>query len=188
MNPDLIITVLAMGFFASTAAFFVMWSKYEEQKQKTAEEHTAYRNALEYGNAIAEAWRAEHSNYMAALQIGKTNAEYAQRLQTELEHAALREKCQAQSVLWYADQLKYWKQANDDKTRSIQFCHAEYAKLRDERDALQDFKSSKLCPHNDHIWIDGRCKRCGRESPLPDLYVITDYGASGDPGPRGVED
>lgn len=83
-------------------------------------------------------------------------------LENELEKGKIREKCQAQSVFWFADQLKYWKQANDDKTRSIQFCHAEYAKLRDERDALQDFKSSKLCPHNDHIWIDGVCKRCGR--------------------------
>lgn len=181
MNPDLIITVLAMGFFASTAAFFVMWSKYEEQKQKTAEEHNAYRNALEYGNAIAEALKEESSRRWDEISR-------AVGLENELEQGKLREKCQAQSVLWYADQLKYWKEANDDKVKDILHYHKECEKLAAERDALQDFKSSKLCPHNDHIWVNGKCKRCGRVSPLPDLYVITDYGASGDPGPRGVED
>ena len=31
-----------------------------------------------------------------------------------------------------------------------------------QRDALQDKLSSFLCPHNDHIWVNGACKRCGR--------------------------
>lgn len=146
MKPDVIIAVLAMAFFASTAAFFVMWSKMEEWKQKAKD---------------------AQADSLASLCIGNTNAEYAQRLEQELVQYKLREKCQAESVLWYSKECE---------------------KLAAERDALQDYKSSTLCPRNDHIWIGGRCKRCGRESPLPDLYVITDYGASGDPGPRGVED
>lgn len=28
---------------------------------------------------------------------------------------------------------------------------------------LQDRLSSALCPSNNHIWIDGFCKRCGRK-------------------------
>jgi hypothetical protein len=28
---------------------------------------------------------------------------------------------------------------------------------------LQDSLSSALCPTNNHIWVDGVCKRCGRE-------------------------
>jgi len=39
MTHDWITTLLALGFFAATAAFFVVWSKYEEQKVKTREEH-----------------------------------------------------------------------------------------------------------------------------------------------------
>ena len=37
MTHDWITTLLALGYFAATAAFFVMWSKLEEQKQKTAD-------------------------------------------------------------------------------------------------------------------------------------------------------
>lgn len=31
-----------------------------------------------------------------------------------------------------------------------------------QRDALQDYKSSVICPHSEHFWVDGVCKRCGR--------------------------
>ena len=31
-----------------------------------------------------------------------------------------------------------------------------------ERIELQDFKSKTLCPHNDHVWKDGVCVKCGR--------------------------
>lgn len=166
MSKELIIAILALAFAGCSGALLIVIAKLDEQKQMTA---------------------AEHANYIAALQIANDSAVYSQQLQELIEQGKLREKCQAQSVLWFADQLKYWKEANDDKVKDILHYHKECEKLAAERDALQDFKSSKLCPRNDHIWIDGRCKRCGRESPLPDLYVITDYGASGDPGPRGVE-
>ena len=28
--------------------------------------------------------------------------------------------------------------------------------------ALQDKLSALLCPHNDHVWVDGCCVKCGR--------------------------
>ena len=28
--------------------------------------------------------------------------------------------------------------------------------------ALQDRLSAILCPHNDHVWVDGICTKCGR--------------------------
>ena len=28
--------------------------------------------------------------------------------------------------------------------------------------ALQDKLSAILCPHNDHVWVDGVCVKCGR--------------------------
>lgn len=28
--------------------------------------------------------------------------------------------------------------------------------------ALQDKLSAAVCPRNDHIWVNGFCKKCGR--------------------------
>ena len=50
MNKDLIIAILALAFFGSTAAFFVMWSKMEEWKQKAKDEQDNYRAALRLAN------------------------------------------------------------------------------------------------------------------------------------------
>ena len=38
--------------------------------------------------------------------------------------------------------------------------------LTEQNDALQDFKSHALCPLNDHFWVNGKCRRCGREKPV----------------------
>jgi hypothetical protein len=34
--------------------------------------------------------------------------------------------------------------------------------VKQDRNALQDRLSSLLCPHNDHVWRDGVCVKCGR--------------------------
>jgi len=134
MTHDWITTLLALGFFAATAAFFVMWSKYEEQKQKTAEDHTAYRNALEYGNAIAEALKEERNRRWDEISR-------AVGLENELERSKAQEKCSAEALLWYADHL---------------------AGARVIHENLQDRLSALLCPTNNHIWKDGVCVKCGR--------------------------
>lgn len=77
----------------------------------------------------------EHENHVAALRIGNANAEYAQRLEKERD------------IIF--DKL------NELSALNIGL-HIDNAKL-------QDFKSATLCPRNDHIWIGGVCKRCGRQ-------------------------
>lgn len=134
MTNELIITLLALLSIGSLAAAFVLWAKLDEQKQKTQEEQ--YRRWDEISRAVG--------------------------LENELEQSKTREKCSVQPELWYAEQMKYWKEANDDKIKDILHCHKECEKLATERDALQDFKSSKICPHNDHVWKDGVCTKCGR--------------------------
>lgn len=90
-------------------------------------------------------WKKEQDNYHAMRQIANTNAKALQRSEEKLE----------------------FTKRFDQHVWSIEFNKRLDAEK--ERDALQDFKSSKLCPHNDHIWVDGVCKRCGRAQPLPDL-------------------
>lgn len=38
----------------------------------------------------------------------------------------------------------------------------QYKLLKIERDELQNKLSALLCPHNDHVWKDGVCVKCGR--------------------------
>lgn len=109
-------------------------------------------------------WKKEQDNYREMLRIANTTAEALQKSKEETD---------------FHIQLGM-------KTLSVEI--KRRIKVEKERDALQDFKSSVLCPHNDHIWIDGVCKRCGRAQSLPELFGITDYGVRGDPGPRGVEE
>jgi len=113
MSKDLIIAFLALLSIGSMAAAFVLWAKLDEQKQKTKD---------------------EHANYIAALQIGKTNAEYAQRLEKERD------------IIF--DKL------NELSALNIGL-HIDNAKLQDHLSAL-------LCPMNDHVWRDGVCAKCGR--------------------------
>ena len=120
MKTEIMIAVLALMCIGSMAAAFVLWAKVDEYK-RTAQE--------------------EHANYIAALQIGKTNAEYAQRLEDEKERST------DYSGL-YAKQKEAWR--------------CELDRLWKERNAMQDRLSALLCPHNDHVWKDGRCVKCGR--------------------------
>lgn len=39
---------------------------------------------------------------------------------------------------------------------------AKYIIYKLDLQETQDRLSAVLCPRNDHVWIDGRCKRCGR--------------------------
>ena len=114
------IAVLALLCIGSMAAAFVLWAKVDEYK-RTAQD--------------------EHANYIAALQIGKTNAEYAQRLENEKERST------DYSGL-YAKQTEAWRDELD--------------RLWKERNAMQDRLSAILCPRNDHVWKDGVCVKCGR--------------------------
>ncbi len=77
----------------------------------------------------------EHDNYCVALRIGNANAKM-------LGESQERERCSAQAVLWYSEKLKA---------------------LKEDRNALQDRLSALLCPHNDHVWKDGICTKCGRQ-------------------------
>ena len=120
MKIEIMIAVLGIICIGSLAAAFVLWAKIDEQKQKTAD---------------------EHANYLAAINIGKANAEYAQRLDAEIEE--LREFLSP-----FEKRGDFWYQTAEKMTL--------------ERDALQDRLSALLCPMNDHVWKDGRCVKCGR--------------------------
>ena len=120
MKIEIMIAVLGIICIGALAAVFVLWAKVDELKQKTAD---------------------EHANYIAALQIGKTNAEYAQRLENEKERST------DYSGL-YAKQTEAWRDELD--------------RLWKERNAMQDKLSALLCPTANHVWKDGRCVKCGR--------------------------
>ena len=118
MKIEIMIAVLGIICIGALAAVFVLWAKLDEQKQKTKD---------------------EHANYIAALQIGKTNAEYAQRLEKELEQSKARD-CQGH----------------------IDFLNFCVDTLEKKNAVLQDRLSALLCPQNDHVWKDGVCVKCGR--------------------------
>lgn len=44
----------------------------------------------------------------------------------------------------------------------IDFWRDACEKVTEERNELQDRVSTLVCPHNDHVWLEGRCKKCGR--------------------------
>lgn len=144
MSKDLIIALLALAFAGCAGALLVALAKLDEWKERAAD---------------------EHENHVAALRIGNANAEYAQRLEKELERSKARD-CQGH----------------------IDFLNFCVDTLEKKNAALQDRLSALRCPRNDHIWVGGVCKRCGRAQPLPELFGIIDYGASGDPGTRGMEE
>lgn len=76
----------------------------------------------------------EHENYLSAKQLHNTVCGLLERSEDQ-------QKCSADAVMWYAEMLMDTKR---------------------ERDALQDRLSALLCPHNNHIWKDGRCVKCGK--------------------------
>ena len=76
----------------------------------------------------------EHANYLAALNLHNTTAEAAQRVSDYL----------------------------DIKTHLAEH-DLEYAlRVSMENIELKDRLSALLCPHNDHVWKDGVCVKCGR--------------------------
>ena len=75
--------------------------------------------------------------------------------ENELEQSKAREKCSAQAVLWYAEQLANVKQEAEGLRMGVDY-------LGHREDVLQDRLSALLCPHNNHVWRDGRCVKCGR--------------------------
>lgn len=76
-------------------------------------------------------------------------------LENEIEQLRAREYWTAQAVLWYAESLKREKEILDSWKH-------EYEWLWNEKGKTQDKLSALLCPHNDHVWKDGRCVKCGR--------------------------
>lgn len=67
------------------------------------------------------------------------------------------------------DEISLWQSIEKEKDAEIARLNAcldaevEYVdNVIDEKTALQDELSALRCPRNDHIWIDGVCKRCGR--------------------------
>ena len=45
---------------------------------------------------------------------------------------------------------------------NMSYADKTLVRLTNQNGALQDRLSSLLCPWNDHIWVGGVCKRCGR--------------------------
>jgi len=117
MSKDLIIALLALAFAGCAGALLVALAKLDEWKERAAD---------------------EHENYVAALRIGNANAEYAQRIEGQLD--AERK--------WQDHMLAFDANIITKKDKLIL--------------DLQERLSAFLCPHNDHIWIGGVCKRCGR--------------------------
>ena len=76
----------------------------------------------------------ERENYNAVLNLHNTTAEAALRVSDELDL----KKCLAEHDLDYALRVSM------------------------ENIELQDRLSALLCPHNDHVWKDGVCVKCGR--------------------------
>lgn len=76
----------------------------------------------------------EHANYIAALNIGNVNAERAQLLE---QHCI-----------------------DLNEIACKQFEHGVF--LYEKNGVLQDRLSALLCNHNDHVWKDGVCVKCGR--------------------------
>ena len=112
--------VLGIGFIFALAAVFVLWAKLDEQKKATAEERDR---------------RWDEINLR--LNVEK-----------ELEQSKALEKCTAQSVQWYANQLIECERKRREANK----------KNRD----LQDRLSAILCPTANHVWKDGVCVKCGR--------------------------
>ena len=113
MKTELIIALLGLACIGSLAAFFVAWSKLDEQKKLTQEERD--RRWYEISRAV------------------------------DLENII------------------------EDRTKDVLFLNKEAQRFFEdafdrmvERNALQDRLSALLCPHNDHVWKDGVCAKCGR--------------------------
>ena len=72
----------------------------------------------------------------------------AESIEKKLEQSEEREKCSVEAILWYADELTQMR--------------GYFEQFRSEHTALQDKLPAAVCPRNDHIWVNGFCKKCGR--------------------------
>ena len=120
MKTELIIALLIMACIGSLAAMFIFWSKLDEQKKLTQEERDRRWDEI-------------------SLRLN---------VEKELEQSKAREKCTAQSVQWYANQL-------------IE-CERKRREANNKNRDMQDKMSAFLCPTANHVWKDGVCVKCGR--------------------------
>jgi len=120
-------TLLLFALVCALAAVFVLWAKWEEEKLKTREEHDRRWDEISRATGI----------------------------ENELEKSKAREKCSANAVIWFADELKRAK-------AEAKVFRSNFESCRNGNMILQDKLSSLLCPMNDHVWKDGRCAKCGR--------------------------
>ena len=55
-----------------------------------------------------------------------------------------------------------WEKSNAGGDQLLDNQEAFIEELITKIEKQQDKLSSILCPHNDHIWIGGKCSKCGR--------------------------
>lgn len=67
----------------------------------------------------------------------------------------------AEANTWHTRYLQTFEELEDETSRRMEY-GVMLTDARYENEVLQDHLSSILRPRNDHIWIGGRCKRCGR--------------------------
>jgi len=63
-------------------------------------------------------------------------------------------------VLWA--KLDEQKKCSADKSKLLNQQDAFILELITKQEKMQDKLSSVLCPTNNHIWIGGKCSKCGR--------------------------
>lgn len=119
--------LLGIGFVGSLAAFFVAWAKLDEQKKLTQEERD--RRFDEISRALS--------------------------IEKELEQSNAREKCSANAVIWFADELKRAK-------AEAKVFRSNFESCRNGNMILQEKLSAIICPTSNHVWKDGCCVKCGR--------------------------
>lgn len=76
-------------------------------------------------------------------------------VEKELEQSKVHQRWMQEDVLRYSEQLTKEQALGAEREEEI-------FRLSTWHNIMQDELSALLCPRNDHIWIDGVCKRCGR--------------------------
>ena len=67
------------------------------------------------------------------------------------------------AALRIGNQNAYTTQDKEEK-RDLLSNYVDY--LNERCNSLQDFKSSVLCPTNNHVWLERTCIKCGKEKPI----------------------
>ena len=63
-------------------------------------------------------------------------------------------------ILWA--KLDEQKKCSADKSKLLNQQDAFILELITKQEKMQDKLSSALCPMNNHIWVGGKCSKCGR--------------------------